>query len=202
MQQRFDDMQTRRQTNGQRESNLWKGLAAGLVGGMVASVVMNQFQALLSKLAGEEERSHGAQSMQQGSPQHGAARMLQERGSDEEQDDAAGRLANTIAVGVFDHELTKSEKETAGTALHYVYGVSMGAFYGVAAEITPVVTIGAGVPYGAVIWVTADEGVVPALGLSKPASEYPLSIHAYALASHLVYGLTVEIVRGAVRRAL
>jgi uncharacterized membrane protein YagU involved in acid resistance len=56
--------------------------------------------------------------------------------------------------------------------------------------------------YGATIWVVADEGVVPALGLSKSASEYPLSIHAYALASHLVYGLTGEIVRGAVRRAL
>ncbi len=195
-------MQTRRRTKGQREGNVLKGLAAGLVGGMVASVVMNQFQALLSKLAGEDERSHGAQSMQQGSPQHGAGRMLQERGVEEEQDDAAERLANTISVGVFDHELTKSEKDTAGTALHYAYGVSMGAFYGVAAEIVPVVTIGAGLPYGAMIWVTADEGVVPLLGLSKSSSEYPFPIHAYALASHLVYGLTNELVRNAVRRAL
>jgi hypothetical protein len=44
--------------------------------------------------------------------------------------------------------------------------------------------------------------VLPALGLSKPTTEYPLSTHAYALASHLVYGLTTEIVRGAVRGAL
>lgn len=181
---------------------MWKGLAAGLVGGLVASVVMNQFQSLLGKLTVGIEKSHGAQSLQQGSPQHGAGRMLQEHGSDDERDDAAERLANAIAVGVFDHELTKSEKETAGTALHYAYGISMGGFYGTAAELAPVVTTGAGVPYGAMIWLTADEGVVPALGLSKSAPEYPLSIHAYALASHLVYGLTVEIVRGAVRRAL
>jgi hypothetical protein len=33
-------------------------------------------------------------------------------------------------------------------------------------------------------------------------TEYPLSIHAYAFSSHLVYGLTTEIVRGAVRSVL
>jgi hypothetical protein len=43
---------------------------------------------------------------------------------------------------------------------------------------------------------------VPALGLSKSSEEYPLSIHAYALTSHLVYGLTTEVVRRAVRKAL
>ncbi|MDQ3255282.1 MAG: DUF1440 domain-containing protein [Acidobacteriota bacterium] len=184
------------------EVHLWKGLAAGVVGGMVASAVMNQFQKLLSKVITGDERSHGAQSLQQGSPQHGAARMLQERGSDEPQDDAAMRLANAVSVGVFDQELTRSEKDTAGTALHYAYGISMGGLYGAAAEFAPVVTVGAGALYGASVWVVADEGVVPALGLSKPSEEYPLSIHAAALTSHLVYGLTAEIVRRAVRNAL
>ncbi len=184
------------------ESDVLKGLVAGVVGGVVASIVMNQFQGWLGKLTHGTEKSHGAQSLQNGLPQHGAGRMLQEHGSEDEQDDAAERLANTISVGVFDHELTKSAKYTAGTALHYAYGVSMGALYGAAAEIAPVITVGAGLTYGAAIWVTADEGIVPALGLSKSSAEYPLSIHAYAFASHLVYGLTTEIVRGAVRRAL
>ena len=89
-----------------RKSDVWKGLAAGVIGGLVASVVMNQFQALLSKLAGENERSHGAQSLQQGSPQHGIGRDLQELGEDNEGDDAAMRLANAISVGITDKELT------------------------------------------------------------------------------------------------
>ncbi len=195
-------MRARKRRSGHGEGEVLKGLAAGVVGGLVASVVMNQFQSLLGKHMVDIEKSHGAQSLQQGSPNHGAGRMLQKRGSDEAQDDAAERLANTISVGVFDHELTKSGKDTAGTALHYAYGISMGGLYGAAAEIAPVVTVGAGLTYGALIWVSADEGIVPALGLSKSATEYPLSVHAYALASHLVYGLTTEIVRGAVRRAL
>lgn len=185
-----------------RESDVWKGLAAGVVGGLVASLVMNRFQALLGRLSVGVAKSHGAQSLQQGLPQHGAGRMLQEHGSDEEEDDAAERLANAISVGIFNHELTKREKDTAGTALHYAYGISMGGIYGAAAELIPSVTVGSGLSYGAFLWVTADEGVVPALGLSKSLTEYPFSIHAYAMGSHLVYGLTTELVRNAVRRAL
>jgi len=183
-------------------SDVWKGLAAGVVGGLVASALMNEFQALWVRLAGEEERSHGAQSLQKGSPRHGVGRELRERGSDDEKDDAPERLANAVSVGLTGRELTEREKETAGTALHYAYGVSMGALYGAAAELAPGVTAAAGLPFGATVWITADEGVVPALGLSKSPTEYPLSIHAYALASHLVYGLTTEVVRRAVRRAL
>lgn len=185
------------------ESDVLKGLAAGVVGGLFASVVMNGFQKFLGKLITGEEKSHGAQSLQQGLPRHGAGRMLQERGADEARDDAAERLANTISVGVLGRELTKSEKDAGGTALHYAYGISMGAGYGAAAELVPTVaTFGAGAAYGASIWLVADEVVVPALGLSKSSGEYPLAIHAYALASHLVYGLTTEAVRRAVRRAL
>ena len=185
-----------------KEGDVWKGLAAGVVGGLVASIVMNQFQALWSRLAEGEERSHGAQSMQQGLPQHGIGRELQKSGSDEAQDDAAERLGNAISVGVFNHELTKSEKSTVGTSLHYAYGISMGGLYGAVAEFAPAVTIGAGLAYGTGVWVVADEGVVPALGLSKSSEEYPLSIHAYALASHIVYGMTTEVVRRAVRAVL
>jgi hypothetical protein len=187
---------------GEEARNVAKGLVAGMVGGFVASLVMNEFQQLLQKLMEGEERGHGAQSMQQGTPRHGAGEMLRERGVESNDDDAAERTASTIAVGVFDHELTESEKETAGTAVHYAFGSSTGAFYGAAAELLPMLTAGAGVPFGAAVWLAADEGLVPLLGLSKSPTEYPLSTHAYALASHFVYGLTTEVVRRAVRKVL
>jgi putative membrane protein len=186
----------------EREVNVWKGLAAGVVGGLVASAVMNQFQAVVSKLIEGEERSHGAQSLQQGSPQHGVGGELQAKGKDREDDDAPERLANAISVGVFDHELTKREKDAAGVAFHYAMGATSGALYGAVAEFAPAVKTGAGLPFGAAVWVAIDEGLVPAVGLSKSPAEYPLAIHAYSFASHLVYGLTTEIVRRAVRNAL
>lgn len=186
-----------------RESDVLKGLIAGLAGGLAASVVMNQFQALLGKLGDDEVKGHGAQSLQQGAPQHGVARVLQERGGkEEEDDDATERVADAISQGVFNHKLTEREKDVAGTGVHYAFGVTTGGLYGAMSELAPGVMAGAGLPLGAFVWLTADEGIVPALGLSRLPTEYPLSTHAYSLASHLVYGLTAEIVRRVVREAL
>ena len=182
--------------------NLYKGVAAGVVGGLAGSFVMNQFQAALGKLMENEDHSHGAQSLQQGSPEHGIGRELAERGVDEPDDDAAARTGNAISEFVFEHHLTKSEKETAGAVAHYAMGVASGAMYGAVAEMMPVATVGEGLPFGAAVWVIADEGIVPALGLSRNPTDYPASIHAYSFTSHLVYGLTTELVRRAIRRAL
>ena len=59
-----------------------------------------------------------------------------------------------------------------------------------------------GVGWGSVLCAGADEIAVPAAGLSGAPREYPLSSHMYALASHVVYGLTTGAVRKAVRAVL
>jgi len=182
--------------------NVYKGVVAGVAGGLAGSFVMNQFQSAWGKLMENEERPHGAQSLQQGSPEHGIGRELAERGVDEPDDNAAVRTGNAVSEFVFEHHLTKSEKETAGAVAHYAMGVASGAIYGAMAEVMPIATVGEGLPFGAAVWVIADEAVVPALGLSRGPTEYPASIHVYSIASHLVYGLTTELVRRAVRKAL
>jgi putative membrane protein len=180
------------------EGDVWKGLAAGLAGGLVASWTMNRFQDVLSKLAEEF-----VQSEEQSSARDGDDESRQAQGGVEEQtDDATVKAASAISEGVFDHELTKGEKRIAGPAVHYAFGAATGGLYGAVAELAPEVTAGAGLPFGAAFWLVADEAAVPLLGLSKAPTEYPLSTHAYALASHLVYGLTAELVRRAVRNAL
>jgi uncharacterized membrane protein YagU involved in acid resistance len=68
--------------------------------------------------------------------------------------------------------------------------------------MAPSTTAAWGLPFGAAVWLGADEVAVPAFGLSKAPMEYPASTHASALAAHLVYGLTVDVVRRAVRAAL
>lgn len=86
--------------------------------------------------------------------------------------------------------------------MHYALGTGVGGLYGAVAEVMPEVTTGTGLPFGAVFWLVVDETMVPVLGLSKPPTKYPLSTHVYALASHLVYGLTAELVRRNLRKAL
>lgn len=178
-----------------KDEDLLKGTVAGLVGGLVASWAMNQFQAAWSKAAEGFEKPHGAQSMQ---PSGGGS----VDSPHEDQDDATVKAARAISEGVFGHELKESEKKPAGAAVHYAFGSATGGLYGAAAELIPEVTTGLGLPFGVAFWAVADEGAVPLLGLSKGPSEYPLSTHAYALASHLVYGLTTEVTRRAVRNVL
>ena len=179
------------------DSNLLKGMVAGLAGGLIASWTMNQFQAALTRMAEGKEKSHGAQSMQpaegsQGEPAQDTA----------EQDDATVETAKAISKTVFHHELQESEKEPAGAAVHYAFGTLSGGLYGALAEVTPQVTTAGGLPFGAGFWLLADEISVPLLGLSKGPTGYPVSTHVYALASHLVYGVTAELGRRAVRNVL
>lgn len=181
-----------------KKPDLWKGLAAGLAGGLVASWTMNQFQAAWSKAAEGFEKPHGAQSMQ---PSEGE--KPGESGQDkEQQDDATVKAARAISEGIFGHELKEDEKRPAGAAVHYAFGTATGGLYGAVAELAPEVTAGAGLPFGAAFWLVADETAVPLLGLSKPPTEYPVSTHVYAFTSHLVYGLTAELVRRSLRKTL
>jgi putative membrane protein len=186
-----------RRNKGQGEGDVWKGLAAGLVGGLVASWTMNRFQDVWSKLAEEF-----GQSEEESSARDGNGESQEARGGGGQTDDATVKAASAISEGIFDHRLTKGEKKVAGPAVHYAFGASAGGLYGAVAEVAPGVTAGAGLPFGAAFWLVADETAVPLLGLSKGPTEYPLSTHAYALASHLVYGLTAEAVRRTVRGAL
>lgn len=205
-------MGSRRRARGRGEGNVLKGLAAGLVGGLVASFVMNEFQALWSKVSEGMKGPQADSSAGKGgetSQGQGEGRRNSEEGEQggrgdggEEQEPATVKAAEAISEGVFGHELTKREKPLAGEAVHYAMGGASGAIYGTLAELVPPVTTGAGVPFGAAVWLVADEAAVPALGLSKSPTEYPLSVHVYALASHLVFGLATDTVRRAVRRAL
>ena len=183
------------------EGDVLKGIAAGLIGGLVASWTMNRFQDVWIKLAGSP--SAGAESQRQAEGQESGQGLQQtQKKSDEEQDDATVKTASAISEGIFDHKLTKSEKKIAGPAVHYAFGTSVGALYGAAAELAPEVARGAGLPFGAAFWLVADETALPLLGLSKGPTAYPVATHVYALASHFVYGLTAELVRRTVRDRL
>ena len=161
------------------KANIWKGAVAGLVGGLVASYVMNEYQALVTKLT-EGNKVPGAQS----------------------DDPATVVVGQKISEKLFGHELTTREKKAADPIVHYATGAISGMFYGIVAEKAPRSSFGIGLPFGTSVWAIIDEVMVPALGLSKSSLEYPLSNHAYALSSHLVYGLTTDIVRKGVRKLL
>jgi len=157
-------------------ANVVKGAVAGLIGGLIASFVMEKFQMLIQP-------------------------MMQSEGDEKanEEEPSTEKAASAISENVFDHYLTEEEKPVAGEAVHYAMGGTSGMIFGAVSEIVPEASAAAGLPFGTAVWLIADDAVVPALGLSKPVSDRPLSEHAYALSSHLVYGLATDVVRRGIR---
>jgi len=163
--------------NSRYRKKLVRGAVAGLAGGLTASCVMNGFQALWNKVYE--------------TPQPG--------GNGE---NATVKAAKAVSEGVFQHRLSRREKKVAAPAVHFGFGGLSGAIYGASAEVMPECRVASGAMFGAILWLTADEMLVPAFGLSKAPVRYPPSVHVQALASHIVYGVTTDLVRRAVRQAL
>jgi putative membrane protein len=167
----------------------WKGLVAGVIGGLAATVVMGQFQAAWGKASEAWRREDDPESDED---QNGEDATMK----------AAGKLAD--AAG---HRLSHEEKKKAGPFVHYAFGSAMGAAYGFANEFAPVgrkmlKPVLSGTGYGTALFLGADEWAVPTLGLSEAPKKSPISSHIYGWASHLVYGMTLEAVRRVVRRNL
>jgi len=155
-----------------KSESLAKRMLAGAAGGLLASYVMNQFQALWT--------------------------AVESRVSEPEQPSAAGedatvKTAEAISCGGFDRELTPEEKKWAGPVVHYAFGTLMGALYGAASGSVPGASKGYGAVYGCAVWVGADEIGVPALRLAQSPGNVPLGAHIREFAAHLVYGVTTGL---------
>ncbi len=168
--------------------NMKKGAIAGLVGGLVGTIVMTAFQNGWSKTSQALKGNH-----QQDQPS---------QQSGEESEDATMKVAGKLSEAV-GHPFSHEQRKKFGPVVHYAFGTAQGALYGAVTELARVRGgLVAGASLGAALFVFADEIGLSALGLSGKPTDYPLSSHAYALASHLVYGMTTEIARRGLRAAL
>ena len=108
---------------------------------------------------------------------------------------ATMQAASSLAQAVSGRRLSDPGKRLGGSMVHYGFGALTGALYGVSSELQPAAAAAAGLPFGAAVWLIADEVGVPLAGFAGPPTEYPLARHASALGSHLAFGLTLEGVR-------
>lgn len=162
-----------------------RGAVAGAIGGAAGAYAMERFQAWwndMERRAAPKRRAHA----------------IKDRTA-EKDEPATVKAAERVAKKVLDTGLPEELKPVAGEAVHYTTGATIGAVYGFVAEILPPARLFNGLAMGAVVWWTADNMFVPAQELGTKPERTPPSVHAYALASHLVYGFTTELVRSVVR---
>lgn len=88
--------------------------------------------------------------------------------------------------------LDDEQKSAGGQVVHYGFGATWGAVYGLARATFPAVGGTAGLlGFSTGVWLVGDVVILPAFRLSAPATEYPVQNHAYALVAHVAYGAGV-----------
>lgn len=156
---------------------IWKGLVAGVGGGLAASWVMGQTTGVLMKLMGNAaSESHG--------------------------EDSTEKTAKALSRHLFGRELTPTQAKAAGPLVHYTFGSSLAVVYGAAAEYAPMTTIGSGLPFGTAVWLGAHVIAVPAAGIAPPVTQSAPSAEIAEFVAHLVYGAVTELIRSRLRGLL
>ncbi len=171
------------------------GLIVGAISGLAGTVVMTQFQNLWNKVYEE---------MHTPKTEEGGNRADAEQKEGEEKEDstmkAAGKLSEEIG-----HPLSREERKQMGPWVHYAFGTSVGAVFGVAAEMEPhsvrrINPALAGAAYGAAVFVAAHEIAVPALKLSSNPLNEPISDQVAEFVSHLIYGIGTALTYDGIER--
>ena len=142
-------------------------LLLGIVAGLIASAVMEAFQALAAKPFGLGKSDDDPSTVK------------------------FADKAKVAATGV----PVRQWRQEAGRLVHYLTGVALGIVYVIVAAHWPSATLGFGIAYGIVVAIMLDYVVVPVLGLGSAAWETPFKTHAYGLSAHAVFGAALEGVR-------
>lgn len=149
---------------------------------------MNQFQALLARLAAQQQKDASAESPDSAQQQNG--------------EPATVKLAERISERLLGHPLSDDAKQLADPIVHYTYGAVWGGIYCAMAEIMPETAKTAGLVFGGGLWLAGDEVAVHLPWGYRKARRSILSARTRRHWRHLVYGVIADVVRRTVRRAL
>jgi hypothetical protein len=160
----------------------FRGIGAGLVGGVIAAGAMSLVHKGLGGFTSGPRRSVPT--------------------AEQQSEDATVKVADGIIRWLVNRPVPEDKKLLAANIVHYAFGAGVGGLYGGIAEVAPRVTVAFGLPFGVAVWLGAHVIMVPALGLAAPPTRQPPPKEALEFFLHLVYGAVTEVVRRLVRRAL
>ncbi len=108
-----------------------------------------------------------------------------------EQASAPAKVAKRVIEGVFDRQVPASKIPLLTNVMHWGYGTSWGAVYGVIGGSAPGLRpLRSGLLFGAVVWAMSYVELVP-MGLYQPPWKYSPGDLGLEISYHLVYGATV-----------
>lgn len=180
--------------------NLTRGAAAGFLAGLAAGAAMSVFSAAWFRvLPGSRGRPLQYPPPEDPAPSTAASSPL---AASQQEWDSTESAAVSVAHRVLARRLAPRQRVWGAVAAHFAVSAAAGAVYGAAAELLPAVAAGSGLIFGAGLWLTAQEVLMPALGWSRPLPQYSLAMQANSLGEHLAYGIATDGLRRALRHCL
>jgi len=99
----------------------------------------------------------------------------------------------TDQVGI-DDRLDRSEHTALTLLAHFGYGAATGALYAPLAQAYhPPAKLG-GAAFGLAVWGVSYLGLLPALGVLRPATEHPARRNALMIGAHVVWGVSLGLI--------
>ncbi len=170
-------------------NELLAGAIAGLIAGIVATWIMDRFQYNWWDVAAWLERWRGPAPV--APPPPPPAEPATGPQTEEFSGPSTAKVANWFFRRRKGRDLNAAEKGPAGEIVHYVFGIASAVVFGAVLSAFGIVGVAWGILFGVALFVGVDELGLWAIGLAKGPWNYPLWIHGYALAAHVVYGVAL-----------
>ena len=103
---------------------------------------------------------------------------------------APAQVAKRILEGIFHEDVSAAHIPLLTNAMHWLYGTSLGALYGLVQGTIRANPLAAGLAFGGGAWALSYAQLVP-MGIYEPPWRYPPKTLAVDLSYHLVYGVGV-----------
>ncbi len=170
----------------------WKRTLAGMAGGAAGTAAMDLYLRSAKKAPGGQNR--------QPQPKTHDVSLF---GRKHEEGESATAALGRIAYQAVKHREPDAEtKNKLSEAVHWIYGVKLGAAYGLLRGRAGKGDLPGGLAFGAALWLFGDEIAVPLLGLAEGPKAYSVDLHAQALGAHLVYGVVTAATTQLVERVI
>lgn len=100
------------------------------------------------------------------------------------------RVAEKVGV---EEAAAGSDHKLLTTASHFAYGAATGALYAALPhQISPSSALN-GTIFGLIVWAGSYLGLLPALGILRPATKHPARRNALMIAAHVVWGSALGV---------
>ena len=189
-QERHREKQPEKKPKKGHQVKLFSGLAAGFVGGIVATWVLDKYQQGALEVTRRAENAVGA----------GPVLSRYQENQMHDQQRAHAETADRLAKSTLGKGLSRRQRRDAAPIVHYAVGALAGSAYGLAAEFIPAVRAGYGTGYASLLFMGGSQELLPGFGFGVLNSR--AAAQGDGLSGHIIYGAVLEATRRLLRRIL